>query len=524
MSPPARHIPLQEEQPGAIAPELLANKMAALRRLQLPDFQKALEKQPRLIEAYWHIQHVSTQPGGLGKFVKEFLGVIQLGTPSMRKFGRRKYTPAECLAVWHEIDGEVRDAIDRDIADECGLKNVPTDEWLDPDEFSQAQRAEIIQKWDKARTKFLHESNEPLFMASCNEAAEFGLVRFLERACGSREHQDGEWYSPDVFAQLIQFIDRRAQQIRQRLAPTAVVEKVFDALDYAGAERVMVRISGESRFGKTEAVETWAEMWPGRARVVRTPSSNSERDLLKAFAEAFGIQHGYGVNAQNLKDKVEYVIRFGGLMVILDEGAFLVPSHFSAVTPPARLNWIRTSIVDRKVPCVIVVTPQSYGTALARFVKKTNYSIEQFLGREALRVDLPDELSREDLLAVARVHFPEADEDLLGLIVGKAMQSESYLKAVENIAKRARYIAKKRGAKKLSLRDVDTAIAEVMPAPAAAPAPAPKPHTAAKRQTRRSRAAEVLQAPFKSSASQFPARETVPLRDSPEVALALATG
>lgn len=181
--------------------------------------------------------------------------------------------------------------------------------------------------------------------------------------------------------------------------------------------------------------------------------------------------------------------------------------------------------MDRKIPCVIVVTPQSYNTAVSRFVKRTNYSIEQWLGREALRVRLPEELSHEDLLAVSRVHFPEANDDLLTLIVAKALQSESYLQAVEHIAKRARYIAKKRNAKKLSLADVETAIDEVMPRVVVSEnAPASAANAARRQQRRGSAAATILKGQFKRAKTPFPAREIVPLRDSPEVAPALATG
>ena len=321
-------------------------------------------------------------------------------------------------------------------------------------------------------------------------------------------------------------MDARAAQVQRRIALTQVTEKVFNALDFANAERVMVHIEGDSRFGKTESVATWAEMWPGRARVVRTPSWNGEKDLFRAIAEAFGIHHGHSAGGEPLKAKVEFVIRHGGLMMIFDEASFLVPSNYSATTAPARLNWVRTAIVDRNVPVVLVVTPQSYHSAVSRFVKKTGYSIEQFLGREALRVQLPNELPPEDMLAVARIHFPDTDEDLLGLVVGHALQSEGYLKTVENIAKRARYIAAKRGSKTLTLKDVDRAISEVTPnrtAPTAPDAPA-LPVRKPRKARRGSPAATVLQTPFRADAKHFPAREVVPLNAPQEAEAALATG
>jgi hypothetical protein len=72
-------------------------------------------------------------------------------------------------------------------------------------------------------------------------------------------------------------------------------------------------------------------------------------------------------------------------------------------------------------------------------------------------------LEFNDLLAVARIHFPEVDLDYLELIASKAQQSESYLFAVESIAKRARYISKRDNHPKILLEDLDLAIAEVIP-------------------------------------------------------------
>ena len=521
-------VTLQDQQPGAIRPEVLANTLAAMRRLELPRLTEAAALSPRFVEALWSIQFFSMQPGGLGKFARELaeFSAPRLGTKTMRHHGSRKYSASECVEIWHELPRGERGELEGRIDEQRGTR--ARDEYEDEEEYFNRCRAIGCEprehRWDDELRRQLNKENEPFLRNICREAAVDGFGKVLVNICEGQRDSIVTWFCADVIAEVLAFIDHRAIQVEQRLARTAVAVKVFDALDYASIERVMVRIEGDSRFGKTEAVETWAAMWPGRALVVRTPSSNNEKDLFKAIAEAFGIATSFGTAGRTLKDKVEFVIRFSGLQIIFDEAAFLIPSNFSATTPPARLNWVRTAIVDRKVPCVLVVTPQSYQGAVDRFVKKTRYSIEQFLGREALRVPLPNELAHEDLLAVARIHFPGANEDLLGLVVAKALQSESYLKAVENIARRARYNATKRGARKFTIRDIDTAIDEVMPAPAAAVAKAPAPPTAAKRQPRGSRAAEVLQAPFKRSATQFPARETVPLRDSPEAAPVLATG
>ena len=80
------------------------------------------------------------------------------------------------------------------------------------------------------------------------------------------------WFFGDLIGTLFEFMDRRAARVQKRIAMTEVATQVFDTLDFALAERVMVRIEGSSRFGKTEAMKTWCEMLAG-------PGSPGERPV-----------------------------------------------------------------------------------------------------------------------------------------------------------------------------------------------------------------------------------------------------
>jgi hypothetical protein len=109
-------------------------------------------------------------------------------------------------------------------------------------------------------------------------------------------------------------------------------------------------------------------------------------------------------------------------------------------------------------------------------------------------------------LAVAKIHFPELDNDFLQVIVGTAMQSESYLMAVEALAKRVRYIARRDGHKTVTLTDLKLAISEIMPAPAAPARPAPE-----KSQTPPAPLAIAAKRPRHVRPLSAPARSTQPL-------------
>ena len=204
-------------------------------------------------------------------------------------------------------------------------------------------------------------------------------------------------YFPSLVETILEFMDRHRERTLKRIAPTAVTEKVFDALDYAKDERGMVMIDGDSRFGKTESVKAWCESVPGLARLVNVPSSNPLTDLVRRVADAFGMAHTYHTNQTELKARVEFVIRHSEIFLVADEGAFLLPQTYGRTTAPARLNWVRTEIVDQGLPFAVVVTAQvrtdDAGRVLernnvfrleaAKFIRKTGYVMEQFLGRAA---------------------------------------------------------------------------------------------------------------------------------------------
>ena len=70
-------------------------------------------------------------------------------------------------------------------------------------------------------------------------------------------------------------------------------------------------------------------------------------------------------------------------------------------------------VVDRGLPLALVHTPQTFLPAADKFVKKTGFAMQQFFGRVYRAVQLPAEMDRADLIAVARIHFPELGDEYL---------------------------------------------------------------------------------------------------------------
>jgi AAA domain len=456
---------------GAIRPEDVAKKLAAIRNHEYPVLLAQLADQPRLVEMMWFLQYTSTQPGGLVKFCADMFAQLpeRFGTETMRAAKRPEYTLQEKRSINGEIPYKYNPAgmIDPD-------NETPSDELLaaildrapDSEEERASQRREFERRLKSWTAKEIR--------CSCQEAVENILPRYLEDLCvkadkgftelGDYDHDKGpHWFMDDPVAAVFEMMDRRAIEVSKRLAMTAVTKKVFDALDYALQERVMVRIEGDSRFGKTESVRAWADMRPGLARVVEVPSSNSLEDLLRRVAESLGLAFSYGTRGQILRERIEYVLKQSGIFLIFDEAAFLVPQNYTPTTAPARLNWVRREVADRKLPLALIHTPQTFMPAVEKFVKKTAFSMQQFTGRNYRIVELPTEMDREDLIAVARIHFPELGIEYLEVIADLAELSENYLQMVEAVAKLSRFVARREGHHRITVSDIETAASELIP-------------------------------------------------------------
>jgi hypothetical protein len=279
---------------------------------------------------------------------------------------------------------------------------------------------------------------------------------------------------PALFKSLFDLMEQHAADTLKTIAQTEVTKTIFRELEFSIRKGVPVPIIGESRIGKTKPASVWCDARPGRARLVDVPESNRDRDFVTAHADAFGIEYTNRTSTQVLRADVQYVNQRSGLFLVYDESQFLVPVNYSKTTAPHRLNWVRRQVVDRDRGCGLIATPQSYRQTLDHYVKTTGYRIEQWLGRLAPAVILPADLGTADLLAVAKLHFPEMPVPFLKLIAARAMRSEGYLKNLEITAKRASFLAEEQGRAHVTIEDVKQAIAQMMPETVAPAAPRPR--------------------------------------------------
>ncbi len=492
---------MNEERGNApVCPERLAAKIAAIKNFELPPLGAEIEAQPRLLELLWFLQWAS-QPdnyaGGLKKLAADLVAESGelIGTATMQKVGAgREYTVEEELRIeqefdkggWTPLEVLFENTRRRDEAKLAGARYVK-----------------------KGREHFFRECIEDLggcladYLFSVCEVprCRFSVTPNRLSYSESREWKNAPACFVSVSQALLAFMDRRKARVAKNIAETEITREISKWLEIARAAKRTVIIDGSTRFGKTEAVRNWCLQNPGLARLVQTPASNAEGDLLREISKTLGVRGGPRERSFRIREVLDHVLQHSGLMLVFDEAQFLIPGNYSKTTAPARLNWVRRSVMDKQIAAVLVTTPQGYRPAKERFVKKTGFAIAQFDERILKTVTLPDELCRADLLAIARIHFPALAQPYLEYVVESTVATErNYVSDIEKIAALARVNAAQARRKLPIMADIKNAIADVLPSrqsPSAAPAETVQP-------TPRKRLAKPVQRDFKPAAAPMP--------------------
>lgn len=477
-----------------IRPERVAVKLQRIRNFEYDKITEEMIAQPRLAEMLWFLAFVSRSenyPGGLRKFARDLVAQSGdlLGTRTMQAHGAAPYPESLHELIHYEIPNEHRWWRQRSNVAKASdfLPIEGWDERTAEEIDAQADREFMEEQGERARIAAEKEKTVVMMAGEiadlCRRTAEEELADYLVNLCERPDVRftrppsalyDGggraPWYFVKVADAILRFMDRRKTEIAATIAETAVSREIFHWLGKARSTGRSVVISGNSRFGKTEAVRAWAGMNPGIARIVETPSSGGEGEMLRAVARSLGIDFRPNQRGHDLRSQIEFVLQQSRLMLIFEEASFLYPATFSKNTMPARLNWVRRSVMDAGLPCAFIWTPQTHRDARSRFLKATGFAIEQFDGRILRTVNLPTEIPREDLLAIARIHFRGLPESYCEYVVSKAAATErNYCSDVSNIAALAYSNAEDAGRAVPKLEDIKAAIADVLPVAAELP-------------------------------------------------------
>ena len=498
-----------------IDPVKVAARLSAAHHEQDMELAVKLNELPRLREIMWALSWCSdtaNYTGGLPRFVRDLVedSLDLLGTVTMIKCGAREYSEQEKSAVVAELGHGFAERLG---VNRCSLFELggPADDrgGMSSREAQEAvvrarehQRAEERRKKEKQGA--LAALRRATLMDACREVAIENLPNVLAQFCQEGGRRDEYWrkrviedvfalgYFPRVIEALERFFDRMRERSKAQIAETAVTREVFKWLEKSAATKMPVQIEGNSRFGKSEAVATWCRMQPGRARLIKTPSAVAEGDLLRAVASALGIVITKRSRSPELRQSIEFVLRYSGLQLVFDESQFLLPQNVTRNTEPVRLNWVRTAVIDQGIAAAFVATPQSYRHAERRLVRATGYAIEQWQERMLKTVILPEEIEKEDLRAIARIHFAGIADRYIDYVVNAASATErNYVSDVSKIAALARLSAADAGREKILFADIEGAISDVLPA-----APPQAPRSARAKEEASEASAECLERPL----------------------------
>lgn len=470
--------------------EMLAAKIDKALQLEHPHVFDELYECPAHRELLWHLAWIS-QPGkvfvippppefrDLASFCHAFLEqfAADVGTATMRRFpDARSYTVEQAKLILNELPWHAREHL---LWPNTSLMAEAYDEGQ-PDCTSVPGDNGELGELGQVLTDTLSPA---ALRAHCLEVARTELAQDLKATCeqpqigllyNSRQPGDGApWYFVDVAECLIRFISERRSAIYDAVAKTSLSQEISRECERAHATGSPIKLHGNARRGKTVSAELLVKLFPARFRIVNTPDSASLNDLLRAVAEAYGIRLERHCTEQDLRERIEYVRRFSAVTLIIDESHYLAPSKFTRNTAPVRLNWVRSALIDRGTPVVLIATEQSYNSAMKRFTNATHYVMEQFDGR-VRTIKLADKLSRDDMLAIGRKYFDGVAIPVWrGAILRTAASGRMRASDIKDIATFAWQLAREAGGKVPSYADVEAAMQRVLPS--AAPTPSGQP-------------------------------------------------
>src|ERR1035441_2214597 len=443
----------------ASSPEFERGLLANLVGLRCAVLDRAEDR-----ELVWFLQYLSHQDGGLKALAAGLFTGGRYGTASMRRFGKRadqKYDAEQVRAVRSEFS--LGDRIDFMLKGETGVESLLTE--AERKNSSDEVYEMLADSYDRAPEAEPKPTSYPVeaFLHYCREYSRDVLAADLERLCLDPEvGLSGGW--PWYFSDLATCLRERQAAwagSHQAAVVTEIGRQVYEELDYALETKCLVLTEGVARIGKTFAAKAWCEERPWRARYVQVPSTNDDIGFFRAIAKALGVCIGRSWKAVQLRQRIEDVLHYCDLILVMDEAHYLWPVSDCRHALPGRINWVMTALVNHGVPVALVTTPQFIVTQKA-VEKRTHWTSEQFIGRIGHYLPLPKSLGEEDLGKVAKGLLPEGDAKSIEILVRYAQSSAKYLAGIETTVRRARYLAKKAGRDKVERADIKRAIQEAV--------------------------------------------------------------
>jgi DNA transposition AAA+ family ATPase len=186
---------------------------------------------------------------------------------------------------------------------------------------------------------------------------------------------------------------------------TSIAELIFGALDYALANNSMAMIIGESRMGKTEALNAWRrENNHGCSVSIEVSPLGGTKMFLRAIADAVGVNKQYSIPV--MYDAIRRAFNPNRILIV-DEAHRMMPSDTRST--PVNMEILRDLYHDGKGCAVALFATQRFDDSL----KKSMYQYEQVLGRIGMPVRLPRTIKKADVLMIVEQYVRRPSDKLM---------------------------------------------------------------------------------------------------------------
>lgn len=386
------------------------------------------------------------QLGGVSTLAKEIVKIFRdrMGSRSMLENPDLEYFEGDLF---------------RRISDECGFAQ-PNTAWAIRQCLAAAKERDLFRlilpddmRRDNGEIELLEfqlknakdRGPSKYYWDECLKRASEDLEGFLRRLLigpdfDSVEQECFEFHPIHDFKSVLSgYMDSVHLREKESMPVTTIGESIFDSLEFAFDSGGLVWIEGIERIGKTEAAKHWYRQNMHRARYVSLECGQTEGEFYRSICD--GLFAGYTDTIQMavLKTRIKDILKQGDILLIVDE------AHWAMGNPklmPKRVAWILTSLVNNGVPVALISTPQ-FSESVQQNSRASGWRANQLIGRVQHYERLPDEVTHDDLLAVARHHLPEGDQDSWEFLAAYAGMSQSYLQGIKRIVSQARWQTRK---------------------------------------------------------------------------------
>lgn len=414
-------------------------------------------------ELIWFYQWLSHRPGGITSAVEEMVTLWpeRFSSPiAERAIAKGKMlSEADVTTVFEEVAARL-DGASTSMHDAGEEKAVF---------YARLYVTSELRDHFEALAEAAQSAIDPMLIRQLFRDAALGVIGgaltslpdlIFKRICldpAYRPDQWRAWFVNDLAQLLFDYKEHVENRHAACTVKTDIGHRIGEALGYSLETHGLVLIEGLERRGKTHATKAWCDERPGRARYISVPPSSDDIGFFRAIGQGLGLSLADSVKAVQLRDNIQETVRDRDLMLVFDNAHFLFPQTNYREAIPQRVTWVLTSLVDEGVPVALVTTPQ-FTLTQQMTAEKSRWRDQQLTGRIMHFERLPRELSEDDLRAVARVYLPHADAKSLKLLIRYAEGSDKYLQGIEALAKRALYLAKRRGEDRPSFEDLKQAL------------------------------------------------------------------